>query len=111
MNEQHPSPLGLYILDGHTPVPASSVEQWAEWLECTSEDKSRIVAQDHVQGVLVSTICIGIDSHPGEGEHVPILFETMVFNDQQPQRRYCTWEEAEAGHKEMLAAERKRQRL
>ena len=54
----------------------------------------------------VSTVFLGIDHNFG-GKGKPILFETMVFGkgDLVPDNwmaRYCTWEQAEAGHKAIV---------
>lgn len=40
----------------------------------------------------------------------PVLFETMVFGDYGGGEReqYCTWAEAEAGHRRMVAQLRQR---
>lgn len=89
----------LYKLHGHEPVPCSLLD-YAAALE---DVKSRIVAQDHVGDVLVSTVFLGIDHQWGDGP--PLLFETIVFGGphDQAQERYSTWEEAEKGHAAMLA--------
>jgi len=48
-------------------------------------------------------VFLGLNHSFGEGP--PLLFETMVFGGalDQEQARYTTWEQAEAGHKQMLA--------
>lgn len=71
----------------------------------TPDDKNlayrcvNIVAQEHVGKVWVSTVFLGLDHSFGQGD--PILFETMVFRDGHGEEceRYCTWQEAEAGHR------------
>lgn len=54
-------------------------------------------------GVDISTVFLGFDH--GFGQGLPILFETMIFGGpyDQWQRRYCTWDEAEAGHRHAVA--------
>lgn len=54
--------------------------------------------------VQVSTVFLGLDHGYGEGP--PILFETLVFGGPLDQSgdRYCTWEEAEAGHERWVKA-------
>lgn len=71
----------------------------AEWFE--SDD--RIIAQDKVGNVLVSTVFLGID-HNFCNEGAPVLFETMVFGGplDSEMERYCTRQEAEQGHARML---------
>lgn len=48
----------------------------------------------------VSTVFLGIDHSYGCGDEPPVLFETMVFGGpwHEEMERYCTWEEAAAGH-------------
>jgi hypothetical protein len=84
-----------YILDGHTPVPAS-LEKWAKWFE--GSDETRRVALTKGDDYLVSTVFLGLDHQFGRGE--PLLFETMIFGGPHDQYcdRYSTWDEAEAGH-------------
>ena len=66
----------------------------------------RIVGQDHIGDYFVSTVFLAID-HRYIGEVPPILFETMVFPDggnsiEDYLERYCTWQEAELGHKKAV---------
>jgi hypothetical protein len=114
---------GLYMLDGHTPVPVTVILDWARWY---NDSKNRRVALTIVGNVRVSTMFLAIDMRYGDGP--PILFETMCFKvDEAPgaehltgeakraanrdyrdlqsaygQRRYATWDEAVAGHEEMV---------
>lgn len=89
-----------YILgsDGRTPEPCSDIRTWALWFESAK----RHVALTERDGVSVSTVFLGID-HNFLGKGPPILFETMVFGGEhdEDQQRYSTWDEAEAGHKEV----------
>lgn len=99
--------LGLYILDGKTPVREDDLLIWGHWREYAN----RHVAQTHVGPFWVSTVFLGID-HNFFGKGPPILFETMIQGGeptiglggwdmegwQDYQKRYATWEEAEAGH-------------
>ena len=94
--------LGLYILDGKTPVKVDDTIKWARWFE-TSGDK-RIVKQTKVGDVGVSTVFLGVD-HNWSAKGDPVLFETMTFgNEDQQQHRYTTWADAELGH-EIIVAE------
>lgn len=112
-----------YILggrDGHTPVPlgpdqpklepgrmyvdvsylgsAQANEDLMTWAKFM-EGADRRVAQDSIWGVEVSTVFLGLD-HGWDEREPPILFETMVFGGVlgDIQCRYCTWDEAAAGH-------------
>lgn len=107
-------PLGsrprYYKLDAnHAVVEAKDVIDWGLFFEKTDQ---RIVKQEQLGEYWVSTVFLGLDHSFGPGP--PVLFETMVFVDKEPdeindgfgskrksidgQERYCTWDEALAGH-------------
>lgn len=106
----------LYILNGKTPVREPDLLKWGKWLEL----HDRHVAKTLFGEYQVSTVFLGLD-HRHFGEGPPILFETMVFKGPVPtigeifsgkdldhqfsdlQERYSTWEEAEAGHRKIVA--------
>lgn len=90
-----------YRLDGKTPEPCGMLEGAAQ---IEGPPDRRIVGRTEVGLVVVSTVFLAID-HCYDGG-APVLFETMIFtldDDGRPdftdyQERYCTWDEAEAGH-------------
>ncbi len=86
-----------YILKNKKPVECSDIIQWGKWM---SSDDNRRVAETKKGGVNVSTVFLGLD-HNFINDGTPILFETMIFGGKydQEQWRYCTWKEAEEGHK------------
>lgn len=88
---------GCYILEGHE-TKEVDLMTYAKW--CEGNDKH--VADEIVGDSRISTIFMGIDRSYGYGP--PILFETMVFGGalDLEMARYYTWDEAEAGHKEMV---------
>ena len=100
-----------YILKGHEPVPAT-VMQWMEWekqgreADGTVPAAHRRVAETTINDYWVSTVFLAFDHGLSS---MPILFETMVWSDtdgdewDQYQDRYATWEQAEAGHAEVVA--------
>jgi hypothetical protein len=107
--------LGLYILNGHEPVPIEDTLEWARWFE---NHANRRVACTSVNGWQVSTVFLGIDNNYFS-KH-PLLFETMIFSETEKveskllkrafrksldnyQRRYHTWDEALKGHEEAVA--------
>lgn len=87
--------MTYYRLEGHTPVPCT-MEEFAMSME---DPLCRVVSNTMVEEIRISTVFLGLDHNYGEGP--PILFETMIFGGahDQYQERYCTWEEAEEGHK------------
>jgi hypothetical protein len=93
----------FYKLEEHIPVKCKDVLEWAEWAKGAEE--SRIVAQDEIDGFLVSTVFLGVDAGCTLGRNPPLLFETMTFvngNATGITIRYATWREAEAGHRRMV---------
>jgi hypothetical protein len=91
--------LGFWILEGHTPKPVATVQEWAR----DFERGHRQVALDRVGRVKVSTVFLGID-HNFSGKGPPLLFETMVFGGplNETQVRTATWREAEEQHAYIL---------
>lgn len=92
-----------YKLDvDHNIVDCEDVREWAEWFEHNRTE--RIVRQDEIGDVLVSTVFLGIDHAFGHSDR-PVLFETMIFGGAQNgyQNRYETWEQAVAGHNLAIA--------
>ena len=94
-----------YILDGHE-VVETDLATAAGWRAVAD----RTVAKTRVGEVEVSTVFLQFD-HNFSDEGPPVLFETMVFGGEHDelQERYCTWDEAEAGHArvvEMVKGER-----
>jgi hypothetical protein len=97
--------VGHYILKDKTPVEVS-LEVWAIWFGTANRtvDKTEVAP-----GIEVSTVFLGLDHSFGDGP--PLLFESMLFDDYDSGHmtdRYSTWEEAEAGHRAMVLAVRKR---
>lgn len=93
--------IGKYKLEGKIPVRVKDLMEWAT----AYEEGDRRVALDNIEGNEVSTVFLGLDmNHSGIG--APHLFETMVFlegPDYGIMDRYSTWEEAEEGHKRIVA--------
>ena len=89
---------GYYILEDKKPKQVNDLEDWAMQFD----HQNRIVKQDKIQDVKISTVFLGLDHSFDEG--VPILFETMIFGGEHDgyQERYATWEEAEKGHEEAI---------
>ena len=87
-----------YILEDKQPVPCPDLLTWGRWFG----DADRQVARKEQDGVVVSTVFLGLDHSYGGGP--PLLFETIVFNsdgEDQDCERCSTWEEAEAQHAAM----------
>lgn len=95
-----------YILDEYKrPVRIDNLIEWGKWF---NKIKNRIVAKDHIEGIEISTVFLGVDHNYSGG--APVLFETMIFGGELDQEcwRYNTWKEAIEGHKnaaELVKAE------
>jgi hypothetical protein len=67
----------LYTLDRlDNPVPVDDNAVWGEWM--ANNYTKRIVRQERVFGVWVSTVFLGMDHSFGRNS-VPLVFETMAF--------------------------------
>jgi hypothetical protein len=84
-----------YILSGNEPQACEDIVEWAMWMG----ESNHQIARDEIGDICVSTAFIGIAS--GEVKGVPLLFETMVFPSNSV-RRYTTYQQAIAGHSQIL---------
>lgn len=99
-------PMWYKLDENKNPVPAKDMYE-ANGLLCN--DEARRVALDHITvedygiTITVSTVFLVLD-HNYLPKGKPVLFETMIFNGglNHSLDRYCTWKEAEAGHKRMI---------
>ena len=84
----------FYVLRDKVPVPANLME-WGRFFETPD----RVVAQDEINGVRISTVFLGIN-HSFDPHGPPLLFETMIFGGKHDgyQDRCSTWAEAELMH-------------
>ena len=89
---------------------ATDIVAWSNWFENIENRRVKVSKAGH--GFSVSTVFLGIDH--GWNEEEPLLFESMVFNDDikmcddlkldyDYQKRYRTCEEAIEGHHEILS--------
>lgn len=101
------SEMRYAILDeDHNVVPLDidnreeAMRRWGRFFEDTD---NRRVGAEEVGDVRVSTVFLGLNHQYFDGEE-PLWFETMVFGGEHDQDmdRYTTWEQAEAGHKEVV---------
>lgn len=106
-HERIMSLLNRYILNKKgRPVVEPNLLEWAAWMETGA----RIVAQDHVGKLRVSTIFLGLD-HNFSMIGAPILWETAVLGRRKVlELARCggSREQAEAQHAAMVAKVRQR---
>lgn len=92
--------------DGRTPVRTDTVG-YLEW--CLDKGDDRVAAQiasEEIGAIRVSTIFMSVAIFNGNDWLARRPFETMVFDagrDMGMTRKYATSEEAEIGHKEVVA--------
>jgi hypothetical protein len=91
--------MDLYILINNIPIAVSDYRTWSEWMSKNNKD----IAKSTIDDYFISTIFLGIN-HNFFDEENPILFESMVFEHQEPIgcRRYTTWSEAKQGHEDFV---------
>ncbi len=91
---------GKYILDScGEPINEPDIMKWAKWFDSSD----RIVKQETINGIKVSTVFLSIDH--GWGRQEPILWETMCFGgsmDNDCERCGGSREQAEAMHARMV---------
>ena len=92
---------GTYKLDENkNAIPCSTME-WGEQREEMRKNKTKHVADEVIDGKRVSTVWVGLD-HQWCDDAAPLLYETMVFDNESPYEIYCDryskWQEAEEGH-------------
>ncbi len=98
------NPLGRYVRDKTGEIREEpDILAWAEWLGKADRHVGETTVEFGSAKVLVSTVFLGID-YDFTREGPPVLFETMVFNGAHDgyQERYCSEEEARAGHERIV---------
>lgn len=118
-----------YILVNGKPTPESDLEKWAEWFECSNEVRrvaytllnsgGDVLDEEHERHAFihVSTVFLGLN-HNFRQSGAPILYETLAFACEPTRvgnhtfmrtsldssmRRYCTRDQALAGHAQTVA--------
>jgi hypothetical protein len=92
-----------YKLDKeNNPVICIDMADYAEWLENNKNQK--VVKQDNIDDILVSTVFLGLDHSFNTPWINPILWETMIFRGEfdQYQDRYSSYEDALKGHEKAM---------
>jgi len=104
MTKPNPIPLYYKLDSNHEVVLCKSVLEWGEWMHQHSKD--RIVKQDSVGPLWVSTVFLGLD-HSIFADRLQ-LFETMIFDEfhDDYQTRCSTWDEALTMHETAMGVAR-----
>lgn len=70
-----------------------------EWARAFEKNENKIVLQEKIGNVMISTVWLGLDHQFGHGP--PLIFETMIFggDHDEEQWRYSTEAEAMDGHR------------
>jgi hypothetical protein len=100
---------GCFVLDDHNQPHAVSYLEMSLWMGRNAA-RCRVVLDELPGGAEVSTVFLGQDhgSSLRDAGAPPILFETRVMSGPLlgMTHRYTSWEEALAGHQEMVARAR-----
>jgi hypothetical protein len=107
MNERdYCSDLFAYLDENNQVVTCADAEELAQ--HYSGQAKRRIVGKTRVNQFHISTVFLGINYGNTFGNR-PQWFETMVFGEgdeksayDQYYRRYETWNQAQAGHDELV---------
>lgn len=103
--------MSYYLLNGHTPVPAT-LDEWAAAIESRrfGEDVWRVDHTSLFDTCTVSTVFLGLDHSLGRPGDPPELFETMVFGSgtdlDEDAYRTSTWDDAQRMHNVVVDAVR-----
>jgi len=96
--------LDMYVLDDQgNPQIEPDPLIWSTWFAANPE-KRRVACDEAPNGVLVSTVFLGID-HRFTPDRRSLLYETMIFGGSydEEMERYSTHAEALAGHAAWLS--------
>ena len=90
-----------YMLVNGEAVLCPNLMIWARWFETAGAE--RVLRQDDIGDVHVSTVFLGLDHAFGGG--LPVLWETMIFKGPHDgyQARYTSRADAIRGHEAALA--------
>lgn len=91
-----------YILTRTKRLKKVDLMEWAQWIGTAGME--RVVKQEFIGDIRVSTVFIGVDHNFGDkGEE--LLFETMIFGGKRngETTRYPTWKSAEEGHEKIVS--------
>lgn len=90
----------MYILKDKKVVPT---ENFSEFTEFFRNEDNKIVKQQYIGDILISTVFLGIDHGGYLTNGQPIVFETMIFKDDDFEDLYCSryvnYEDALRGHR------------
>ncbi len=89
-----------YILDGHQVIHCPDIGQWINWFS-TADRRVRLT---EIGCLRISTVFLGLNHNFSRNDSPPMLFETMVFDQDTDlyQERCSTWAEAEEMHAQMV---------
>jgi len=98
-----------YILNEDLSIRAT--EDGFEWAKAFEVVDRRVARTEVAPDVVVSTVFIGLDmGSPPDSGGEPVVFETRVFTDygELDGERYGTWDQAIAGHEDVVRRLRER---
>lgn len=93
--------FNYYTLDANKNIVGTNdICEWGEFFH----SKDRFLAVEIIDTIKISTVFLGMDHGSPYDKGPPVLFETMIFGGELngEQERYCSYDEAMAGHKIMV---------
>lgn len=99
----------LYILNEDHSIRAT--EDAFEWTKAFETMDRRVARTEVAPDIIISTVFIGLDmGSPPDSGGEPVVFETRVFTDygEPDGDRYRTWDQAIAGHEDVVWRMRER---
>lgn len=95
--------MWLYVLNKKKqPVAVDSFDKWGEWI---STNNRTVASTELDDGTHILTVFLA-HSTPFCDKKNPLTFQTMIVNGKHhmKDRYYSSWDQAEKGHEEVVAA-------
>ena len=97
--------MWLYVLNEvKKPILADSFDVWVQWLQKNMENRT-VASTELDDGTYILTVFLA-HSTPFSDKQNPQTFQTMIVggDHHMKERYYTSWESAEKGHEEVVAA-------
>lgn len=94
--------MKFWYLDENKVPQSLPLEDLTTYMRKNGDPRKQVARDEPILGTVVSTVFLAHDTTVGR-TMLPVLFETMIFSETHNDlrgdaERYCTWEEAVAGH-------------
>ncbi len=99
--KQFPKRFEYYYLDENKKAIPCFRDDWHKFFI----REKRSIGDEDFEGKRISTVFLGINHNHDFKSAIPLIFETMVFDENHSDiycERYSSWEEAEEGHQKAV---------